>query len=382
MLEALENNPLAMRAAEALAGLEVYFVGGIVRDALLGRPCLDIDLLLVPGTRDPRRELRNATARLEKAFGKRAKRSQFMTGKILLDQGEIDIALARVEEYPEPGSLPVVRPATSIGEDLRRRDFTANAVAMTMKGQLVDPLGGIRDIRDRLLRVIYKGSFRDDPTRALRAIRYRHQLGFSYSRETEEEFALARKHLAAVSFERIKHELARSSERPERPGIWLEMVEKGLVGDKMPDLRTLERLSERAGLSPESWVMFYGLVSEKMPPGITRAERNILSCIKRSASRRFRNLGEAHEALRNAPDDALLAMGVLNPVVEDYLRKRPIARPLTGTEEMKAMGFSGENLGKALLALEKARIEARVKTADEETEFLRLLLGERSENCP
>lgn len=381
MLESLENNPLAMRAAEALTGLEVYFVGGLVRDAMLGRPCLDVDLVLVPRTRDPRRELRNATARLENAFGVRAKRSHFLTGKIVLDQGEIDIALARVEEYSEPGSLPLVSPATSIGEDLRRRDFTANAVAITLWGEIVDPLGGVGDIKDRVLRVIYRGSFRDDPTRAFRAIRYRHQLGFSYSPETEEEFALAAKHLAAVSFERVRHELARSSERPERAGIWLEVVERGLVGDRMPDREALERLSERAWLGPYSWVMFYGLVSERIPTGIMRAERKILSCIKANAGRRFVSLGQAHEVLRNAPEEALLAIGVLNPIVEDYRRKRPMARPLTSTEEIRAMGFSGKNLGMAILSLERERIEARVKTADEEVGFLKGLLRGQSENC-
>ncbi|MGB9590310.1 MAG: hypothetical protein ACPL68_05430, partial [Candidatus Hydrothermia bacterium] len=95
MLKALENNPIAMRALDALVGSEVYLVGGIVRDALLGRPCLDVDLVLVPGTSEPDRELRNAMNRLARALGIRPTRSQFLTGKFLLDEGEIDIALAR-----------------------------------------------------------------------------------------------------------------------------------------------------------------------------------------------------------------------------------------------------------------------------------------------
>ncbi len=376
MLEALENNPLATRAVEALAGLEVYFVGGIVRDALLGIPCLDVDLVLVPETPDPRRELKDAIARLAKAFAVKATRSQFLTGKIVLDNGEIDIALARKEDYPEPGSLPVVSPATSLEEDLKRRDFTANAIAVSITGELFDPLGGIRDTRERLLRVIYRGSFRDDPTRALRAIRYRHQLGFSYSPETKEEFALAREHLPAVSFERVKHELSRSSERPERAKIWLEMVEKGLVGERTAERGVLQKLSERAGLSPDSWVMFYGMVSGNVPPGLTRAERKILACIMLNAGREFKGLGEAHEALRTAPEEALIALGVLNPLIEDYRRKRPTAKPLTSTEEMKAMGFSGKNLGRAILALEKARLEGKPKTREDETGFLKGLLKE------
>ncbi|MGB9590309.1 MAG: hypothetical protein ACPL68_05425, partial [Candidatus Hydrothermia bacterium] len=276
--------------------------------------------------------------------------------------------------YPEPGSLPVVRPANSLEEDLHRRDFTANAVAMSARGELIDPLGGIRDIGERILRVIYRGSLRDDPTRALRAIRYKHQLGFSYSPETEEEFALARRHMAAVSFERIKHELSRSSERPERASIWAEMVENGLVGERVPNRGVLEKLSESVELSRESWVMFYGLVSGSIPSGLTRAERKILVAILRNADRKFRGLGEAHEALRTAPEEALIAIGVLNPLIDDYRRKKHLARPLINTEEMKAMGFTGANLGRAILALERARLNGRIKTRAEEYEFLRGLI--------
>lgn len=373
MLKALADNPLVPRAAEALSGFEAYLVGGFVRDALLGRPCLDVDLVLVPRGRDPIQDLKKAIASLSEAFGVKPTRSQFLTGKLVLEQGEIDIALARKEEYHEPGSLPVVRPTQSLEEDLRRRDFTANAIAMSLSGEIVDPLGGTSDVRARVLRVIYRGSFRDDPTRAIRAIRYRHQLGFSYSDETEEEFALARRYIARVSFERIKHELARSSERPERASIWLEMAERSLVGERVPNREAFFLLSERAKLGPDSWVLFYGLVSESIPSGLTRAERKTLSWIIRNAGREFAGLGEAHEALRTAPEEALLALGALNPLVEDYRRRRCGAKPLTSTEEMVAMGFSGKELGRAILALEKERIEARIKTRAEEREFLEKL---------
>lgn len=373
MLKALRENPIARRAAEALRGFDVYFVGGFVRDALLGKSCLDIDLVLVPWGSDPGRELRDAIFTLAGAFGVKPKRSQFLTGKLVLEEGEIDIALARKEEYPEPGSLPIVRPARSLEEDLRRRDFTANAIAMSLGGELVDPLRGAEDVKARVLRVIHRGSFRDDPTRALRAIRYRHQLGFSYSEETEKEFALAKKFMARVSFERIKHELARSSARPERARIWLEMAERNLVGERMPEREALFALSERARLSPDSWVLFYALVSESIPAGLTRAERKLLSCIIRNARREFSGLAEAHEELRAAPEEALIALGALNPLLEDYRKRRPSSRPLTSAEEMKAMGFSGEKLGKAILALEKERIEERIKTPAEEREFLKNL---------
>ncbi|MEO0180219.1 MAG: hypothetical protein ABIM74_04895 [candidate division WOR-3 bacterium] len=370
MLREIEDNPLVRALSEALSGLDVYLVGGVVRDALLGKPCLDVDAVLVPKA-DPPGEFKRALSLLEKRFGIRGIKSQFFTGKFSLGEGEVDLALARTEEYPEPGSLPAVRPAFSLEEDLRRRDFTVNAIALSMSGQMIDPLGGEDDLRARVLRVIYRGSFKDDPTRALRAIRYRYQLGFSYARETEEEFALARKHMASVSFERIKHELERSSERPERMKIWPEMVQRGLLRGKIPSIGVLEALSERVGFTADSWVMFYGLISEDIPVGLTRKERGILSHIIANKLKEFSCLSEAHEALRKAPDEAILVLGVLNPLLEDYRKMRPVAKPLIKAEEMEEMGFVGAKLGRAILELEKARLEGKLKTRAEEADFLR-----------
>lgn len=142
------------------------------------------------------------------------KTTRFMTSTLLLADGrELDIARTRTESYPQPGALPVVRPATLL-DDLRRRDFTVNAMAITLEperfGELIDPLGGYDDLRLRLLRALHERSFDDDPTRMLRAARFILRLGFSLEERTGELLARAvsERRAAHLSGARLRNELA------------------------------------------------------------------------------------------------------------------------------------------------------------------------------
>src|SRR5690606_25329122 len=110
-----------------------------------------------------------------------AEHERFGTAKVVLEGHEVDLAGARRETYPEPGALPVVEPADSIEQDLARRDFTINAMALSLDdpAEPIDPHGGAADLDAGLLRVLHPGSFADDPTRALRAARYAARFGFA-----------------------------------------------------------------------------------------------------------------------------------------------------------------------------------------------------------
>ena len=125
----------------------------------------------------------------------------FLTGKLEAAGREIDVAQTRAESYPRPGALPEVRPAT-IDEDLARRDFTVNAMAYPLAedGELLDPHGGLDDLRAGLLRVLHERSFIDDPTRALRAARYAARFGFELDKATAS--LLADTDLSTVSEDR------------------------------------------------------------------------------------------------------------------------------------------------------------------------------------
>ncbi len=204
----------------AAASDPVYLVGGAVRDLLLGRGRADLDLVIEGDAEELAASL---------GLTPSANHDRFGTVKVELDGHEIDVAAARSESYPQPGALPVVEPGANIEDDLCRRDFTINAMAVPLaaESQLLDPHGGHEDLAHGLLRVLHPASFADDPTRAIRAARYAARLGFEL--ETETERLLRGADLEAVSADRRQAELLRLAAEPTAP-VGLELLaEWGLL---------------------------------------------------------------------------------------------------------------------------------------------------------
>lgn len=187
-------------AARALAGNGLYTVGGAVRDLLLRRPILDLDLVVEGDAIALAREALPAT--------KLRTHARFGTAGLVAGGLRIDIAGARRECYARPGALPRVTPA-EIAADLRRRDFSVNAIAVRLDGKaaILDPCGGIADIDARTLRVLHDRSFIDDPTRIFRALRYAARLGFSLEPQTARLLPEALPGIGAVGGERLRREL-------------------------------------------------------------------------------------------------------------------------------------------------------------------------------
>jgi len=188
-------------------GLRAHVVGGFVRDMLLGRPNLDIDVV-VEGDGVSFAEA------FAQAHGVRLKvHRRFGTAVIAFSRDfHVDIASARTEYYTKPGALPTVE-RSSLRQDLFRRDFTINALAACLEpacfGAIADPFSGLRDLDGKTVRVLHALSFVDDPTRVLRAARFEQRYGFLMDPSTE---ALARQAveigmLDEVSGSRIREEL-------------------------------------------------------------------------------------------------------------------------------------------------------------------------------
>jgi tRNA nucleotidyltransferase (CCA-adding enzyme) len=213
---------------DSLAGIEAlrslaqkvpaYLVGGVVRDLLLARPRLDIDVVIEGDVA----ALADAPGFVLESGGR------FLTGKLSLDGAEIDIAQARAETYPQPGALPEVTPAT-IDQDLARRDFTVNAMAIPLAGnaELIDPHGGLDDLRAGTLRVLHDRSFIDDPTRALRAARYAARFDLELEPRTEKLLRAA--DLSTVSDDRVQGELRRIAADPNPAKAVSLIVEWGIL---------------------------------------------------------------------------------------------------------------------------------------------------------
>jgi tRNA nucleotidyltransferase (CCA-adding enzyme) len=216
--ERLAALPGIDRLREAAAGIDAYLVGGAVRDLLLGRARADLDVA-VEG------DVGELALRLG---GKLRAHERFATATVRLDDLEVDLATTRTETYPTPGALPEVRPAP-LALDLARRDFTINALALSLRGdpELTDPHGGLDDLRQGVLRTLHPASFVDDPTRALRAARYAARYGFELEPETGRLLRLA--DLSTVSSDRVEAELRKlADEREPRRGFEL-LGEWGLL---------------------------------------------------------------------------------------------------------------------------------------------------------
>jgi tRNA nucleotidyltransferase (CCA-adding enzyme) len=204
----------------ARKGLPLYIVGGFVRDLFVGQPGVDFDLVLEGDA------VAFARALAKTHGGKITVHSQFGTAtwepdlQRMAASGEmtsepsiipmLDMITARSETYPHHGALPVVRPG-NLQDDLCRRDFSINTLALRLDGehygQLEDRLGGLEDLRRGRVRVLHPHSYLDDPTRILRAVRYEQRYGFQISPADQALIGQAKPHMSDISGERLRHEL-------------------------------------------------------------------------------------------------------------------------------------------------------------------------------
>ncbi|MEW6515426.1 MAG: hypothetical protein AB1439_00790 [candidate division FCPU426 bacterium] len=233
-----------LRAAGRTAerqGLKIYAVGGFVRDLLLGRQNEDVDLVVEgPGIALARHFARQwrAEVRVHERFGTAALR--------LPGGGKVDVATARAESYPQPAALPQVS-AAGLERDLRRRDFTVNAMAIRLVsaafGQLVDPLAGAEDLEAGLIRILHPQSFIDDPTRIFRAARFEQRFGFRLEAETGRCLAAAVGLVSRLSGPRVLHEVLLVLDEAQPAGILRRLSQLGVLGQVRPALADPGRLA-------------------------------------------------------------------------------------------------------------------------------------------
>ena len=216
--------------------MKVYCVGGFVRDLLLQVTNYDLDLVVEGNGGTLAKEL---AGRLK---GRTRIHDRFGTAIIILPNGsKIDVATARTEYYEFPAALPQVE-RSSIREDLYRRDFTINTLAICLNpenfGKLIDYFGGRRDIENGSIRILYNLSFVEDPTRILRAIRFEQRYDFKIETDTLRfaQDAIARRLLRKLSYKRILQELILIlSERNPLPAL-IRMGEIGVWQYILPEV--------------------------------------------------------------------------------------------------------------------------------------------------
>lgn len=414
-LERMELSAAALTRAVIEAadadGVSVLLVGGPVRDLLLGRPLVDVDLLV--DDPDPERAGELAE-RAAAAVGEGAgvtRHERFGTATLRGPDAALDLATVRSESYAHDGALPTVGPGT-LEQDLARRDFTVNALALPLSRsacaahpEIVDLVGGRADLGKRRLRILHERSFHDDPTRALRAARFLPRLDFALGRPTRTSLrnALRDGAFSRVSGERLRREVVKLFEDASQ-GVdpsrslrllhdWhvLGALEPGLElpRDAVLPLRRLGRAIAQPPWPParwRPWLTGLGLWLGPFPAQLRRRTLRRLA-LRGDPARRVVDLPRAAErCLRALPRargrgavDALLAplgeeelFGVY-ALAEAGLRRR-IARfaaddrhrkpPVSGADLTEA-GLSGPTVGRALERIRAAWLDGAVRSRDE-----------------
>jgi tRNA nucleotidyltransferase (CCA-adding enzyme) len=400
-----------LERAAALAsrrGTRLAWVGGGVRDLLLGRETLDVDLAIEGDATT------FASILAAELGGHCREHPRFLAATIELPDGRaLDVARCRRETYPAPGALPKVEPAT-LEEDLARRDFSMNAIAVPLTpGDLdvLDPTGGAADLAAGRLRALHSASFLDDPTRAIRGLRFEVRLGFRFDAETETwlRAALAAGALDTISGERLRRELDLACEAWPRLSVLFERAaELGLLGAIDPGLgwsreaaMRIERSARRAvepalaRLAPSRWLV--GLLGLDPPAEVRlrllrrlalagRFAEVLRACGPRIAEARTLLRSEpppaphrVARALEDASPEELCRLaseeGSVARWIGRYLAElRPLSLRVRGDDLLRAGLPAGPEIGAALRATLEARQDGRIG-AEQELEFAREAWG-------
>ena len=351
----------------------LFVVGGLVRDLLAGSDDLDanpLDIdLAIEG--DPERYV----PLLAGAAAERAViHERFGTASAtLVDHTRIDLALTRSERYSSPGALPSVS-AAPIDVDLARRDFSINAMALALTGDqagaLLDPFSGIGDLARRRIRTLHRESFRDDPTRLIRAARYASRIGATIERRTAGDAARDGRHLAALTAERFGDAWRLLLQEPD-PSSALRVARRLTIPQSREPRWTLPAAALRACRSAEMFWAGVGLltddpaVSDWLPKSaaMRRAERSAFDAGVWLRGRR-RSLGNIRRPSRVADmlsavaDPALEAAAELwdgrsGAAVSEYLRGRSEVRSPISPSELIALGIpAGPGVGETIREIE------------------------------
>jgi tRNA nucleotidyltransferase (CCA-adding enzyme) len=384
------------------SGVAVYAVGGLVRDLLIGQDNLDVDIAVEGDGMAFAKRLADRHGAGLKIF------EQFATAYVVFPDGfKLDVATARRENYAHPTALPTVAPA-SIKDDLYRRDFTINALAIDLNGQtfgdLIDYYGGMSDLGKKTIRSLHDRSFVDDPTRVFRAIRYEQRFGFRIEKDTL-------RRLTETAATDLIHQLSGPRLRNEVMWLLAENDPRRTIR-RMATLNLLRFLHPRLALTPPSetlltdaakvlswWnrrfpdrpvdralVFFASLVDglsasaadavlkrlafpNRQADKVRRVKTHLAPALRVLAKRRSLKPSQAYRLLASLPDEGLILLAAQHgskdaqPLLSAYLTTYRHVKPSLTGHALKKMGLKpGPLYGKILDRLLDARLDGEVKS--------------------
>jgi len=402
-------------------GVSVYLVGGVVRDLLLKREIWDLDLT-VEG--DGIAFARLVVGRYRAGL---AVFERFATARLAFPDGlKMDIATTRRESYAQPAVLPTVQPA-SIEEDLYRRDFTINAMAVQLNsrqfGRLLDVYGGQRDLHTRTIRVLHAGSFQDDPTRIFRAIRFEQRFGFHLERATlrllvqaasrnliqqlsgprlqneilllfaERDPVRAVARLAQLKLLRFLHRRLRNTKNvkqvvtavPKALAWWAHRFQDSVIDGPIVYLMALSSESSPAVVAA---IIRRLALSREQAKNVSTGGSRLDRVLKRLTSKETVRPSQVYRLLEDLSDEALVLLlakqhsvrhrvrlNLLKRYLVAFMKNKAVKTALRG-RDLQAMGLTPGPQYKTILGkLLDARIDGMVTTEAEEHAFVRKWLG-------
>ncbi|MBD3175580.1 MAG: CBS domain-containing protein [Armatimonadia bacterium] len=391
-------------------GIPAFLVGGGARDLLLGEDSLDVDILVEGNA------IEFATVAARRIGARLITHEKFVTAVMVLDdEQKIDVASARTEFYEAPAALPQVEVEhSSVKEDLYRRDFTINAMAIQINesafGRLYDFFGGRADLERGIIRVMHSLSFVEDPTRIFRAVRFEQRLGFAMDMQTEQAlaYALESELFSALTSERIRDEIVLIlSEKDPIPavhrmshlGLW-EHVHPRITFDNqaLDEMKRTKRVLKWLAdldepVEPTPWLMYFSPLLREM------THQEVRDCARRLRMTRedIEDLAVASEAVElvlpaiESPEPAspsqiyrrlesltplglarILVLckpgGVGEDRISEYLQEYRHVSLRVGGEDLKRMGYEpGPGFGRVLRELLVDRLDGIIEPADEPT---------------
>lgn len=411
--EILENIKLLGKLAEQMNS-RAYLVGGVVRDLFLKVPNLDLDIVV-----------EGDAIKLAEGFSKEREvrvysYRRFGTATVILPDGfHLDFATARREFYKRPGALPEVEQA-NLKEDLMRRDFTINTLAISLNpsdfGQLFDFFQGYKDMKDGLVRVLHPFSFIEDPTRILRAVRFEQKYGFELDGKTEELAyeAIKMKILPKVGGVRIREELIPILAEPRADLIISRLFELGALSSLSPELQFNSLVKEKIHLAekavedvltfkenkPQTWITKLALLLSELTFEEARewldylhlnkkVKQNVEQCLRGNLAVRkvLLNPGKlpaslVYRILKPYSFEALLFFWInheaARSLIELYCQRLFKVKLSISGRDLLAAGFRpSPRLGEILEKVLDAKLDGKVRGRRQELEYALKLGGKR-----
>jgi len=402
------------------SGLPLYIIGGSVRDLIIGSVIKDLDLTVEGDAISLAQSLGKHLGGKVTAHKKFGTAKWFLPKELRTESSDtLDLISARSETYKHPAALPTVK-LGSMDDDIRRRDFTVNTLAIRLDGshfgQLRDELHGMDDLKNDLICALHERSFIDDPTRMYRAVRYAERYGFKIAEETLAQIPEARPLVEKLSAQRIRHELdlileewkadsmlARLADMDLLKPIHPALIYDNSIHERLENLHTyrgLQHLSprnitkgEQMNDSDLGWLLW--LMSFSQDDITSLNERlqftaDLLASVY-AVSMMFEDQStyiglkpsECVERLESFPVNAVEAMGYvaqdpqIKEIFDEYISRWRYVNPHTTGNDLKALGIEpGRNFAVIIRRLRNAWLNGEVSKKEEEETLLKSLISD------